>query len=84
MRPSQSWYTKECKGRQNILRKRSKDLSTSPFDRNKRQEFVKARADYKKICRKTESAGRRLLKEKLIEIGQNNPKLFWKTIKKKE
>ena len=81
-RPSHSWYTKECKSRQKVLRKCSKDLSTSPFDRSKRQKFIKARGDYKKICRKAESAGRRQLTNKLIAMGQNDPRLFWNTIKK--
>ena len=63
-------------------RKCSKDLSTSPFDRSKRQKFIKARGDYKKICRKVESAGRRQLTNKLIAMGQNDPRLFWNTVKK--
>ena len=82
VRPSKGWYTNECKTRQKILRRCCKELSTSPFDKNKREKFVKARADYKKICRKAETAGRRQLTNKLIEIGQNDPKLFWNTIKK--
>ena len=84
VKPLKGWYTNECKTRQKILRKCCKDLSTSPFDKNKREKFVKARADYKKTCRKAESAGRRQLTSKLIEIGQNDPKLFWNTIKKNE
>ena len=79
---SQSWYTKDCKAKQNILRKCSKDLSTFPFDKKKRQNFVKARGEYKQVCRKAESAGRRQLTNRLIEIGQNDPRLFWNTIKK--
>ena len=79
---SQSWYTKDCKARKKNLRKCSKDLSTFPFDTNKRQKFVKARAEYKKICRKAESAGRRQLMNELIQMGQNDPRLFWNTIKK--
>ena len=77
-----SWYTKECKNRQKVLRKCSKLLSTSPFDREKRQKFTKARADYKKVCRKAEAESRRHLVRKLMKIGQNDPKLFWDTIKK--
>ena len=79
---SQEWYTKECKARQKVLRKCSKDLSTSPFDNAKRKKIIKARAAYKKICRKAESECRRRLTKKLMEIGQSDPKLFWSTIKK--
>ena len=79
---SQEWYTKECKSRQKILRKNSKDLSTYPFDKVKRQKFIKARVAYKKVCRKAEAESRRRLTNKLMEIGQSDPKLFWSTIKK--
>ena len=79
---SQEWYTKECKATQKVLRKCSKDLSTSPFDNVKRQKFIKARATYKKVCRKAEAECRRRLTKKLMEIGQSDPKLFWSTIKK--
>ena len=78
---TQEWYSRECKARQRVMRQCSRNLSLNPFDREKRHNFIKARADYKKVCRKAESAGRRKLTAKLIEIGQNDPKLFWKTIK---
>ena len=77
---TQEWYNRECKAKQKLLRQCSKKLSISPFDREKRQNFVKARVGYKKACRKAESASRQKLTKKLIELGQNNPKLFWDTI----
>ena len=76
------WFTKECKAKQKLVRKYSKELSASPFDKTKRQNFVKARSAYKKVCRKAEATSRKYLTEKLIKIGQNDPKLFWTTIKK--
>jgi hypothetical protein len=81
-RHTQDWFTRECKARQNIFRQYSKDLSANPFDKIKRQRFVKARGAYKKACRKAETAYRHHLTKKLIEIGQNDPKLFWSTINK--
>ena len=78
----QDWFTKECKARQKLTRQYSKDLSASPFDKIKRQRFIKARAAYKKVCRKAEAAYRLRLTKTLIEIGQNDPKLFWSTINK--
>ena len=83
-RQAHEWYTKECKARQKVLRKCSKDLSSSRFDKVKRQKFIKARAAYKKVCRKAEAESRRHLAKKLIEIGQSDPKRFWSTIKKNE
>ena len=76
------WYNRECKARQRVLRQCSRKLSLSPFDREKRENFIKARANYKKVCRKAESASRKNLTKQLIDLGQNDPKLFWDTIKK--
>ena len=74
---------KDCKVRQKLLRHYSKQLTSYPFfDTSLRQKFIKARTAYKKVCRKSEAAHRRHLTKKLIEIGQNDPKLFWSTIKK--
>ena len=81
-RQAHVWYTNECKNREKLLRKYSKELSCNPFDKAKRHKFVKARAEYKKVCRKAEAESRRQLTKKLIEIGQSDPKLFWSTIKK--
>ena len=81
-RHKQDWFTKDCKNRQKMFRKCSNDLCSNPFDRSKRQSFVKARAAYKKVCRKAEVAHRQQLSKKLIEMGQSDPKLFWSTIKK--
>ena len=76
------WYTKECKNRKRILRKCSKELSTSPFDKGKKQNFVQARTEYKKVCRWAEARSIKLFVTKLMEIEQSDPNLFWKTIKK--
>ena len=65
------------KGRRDILRKYSKAITIAPFDKTKRQQFLKARAEYKKICRKAEKAYRHHLTDKLMKIGQNDPKSFW-------
>ena len=76
------WYNKECKASQRILRNTSKKLSANPFDKNARSNFVKARNRYKTLCRKTESAARQSLMSKLVELGKNDPKTFWDTIKR--
>ena len=74
---TQDWFNKECKGRRDILRQYSKALTISPFDKTKRQKFLRARAEYKKICRKAEKAYRHHLTDKLMKIGQSDPKTFW-------
>ena len=76
-----TWYSKECKANQRILRHTSKKLSENPFDKNARSNFVKARNRYKTICRKAESAARQNLIQKLIDLGKTDPKTFWNTIK---
>ena len=77
---TQNWFTKECKGRRDVFRQCSKKNSNNPFDRNIRKKFIDARAAYKKICRKSEKSYRHHLTKKLMEIGQNEPKLFWKIV----
>ena len=78
---SQVWYSKECKANQRALRQASKKLSENPFDRDARSKFVKARNRYKSICRKSESAARQNLIQKLTALGNTDPKTFWNTIK---
>ena len=78
---SHKWYDKECKASQRILRQQSKKLSEYPFDKKVRHDYVKARNRYKSICRKAESTARHKLTQKLMNLGQTDPKLFWNTIK---
>ncbi len=63
-----------------LLRKYSKELSTSPFDKTKRKKYIEARAAYKKMCRKAEAEHRKHLTKKLIEIGQNDPQTILETL----
>ena len=77
---SQDWYTKECKAHKTMMRKYAKDLSTNLFDRDKHQRFLNARRVYKRTCRNSEKLYRSNLKKKLIDVGMNNPKLFWKIV----
>ena len=79
---SKAWYTKECKALRDVLRHRSKDLSRDPFNKTKRDNFVKARTKYKKECKKAGNAYRKYLSQQLLEIGMANPKMFWDLIQK--
>ena len=78
---SHAWYTRECKAAQRVLRHNSKKVSDKPFDKNARSNFVKARNRYKTLCRKAESAARKQIVEKLVNLGKSDPKTFWNTIK---
>ena len=73
---SQDWFNRECNTRRKILRQKSKDLSSNPFDKVKRKHFIEALSMYKKVCRKAEKAYRHNLTNKLMEIGKNDPKAF--------
>ena len=79
---TQEWFNRECNARRKQLRQKSKDLSSNPFDKCKRQQFVESRSAYKKICRKAEKAYRLNLTKNLTEIGLHDPKAFWGIIKK--
>ena len=76
---TQDWFTKECRDRRTLLRRYSKDLSNNPFDKRKRKKILDARNAYKKVCRKSEKAYR---PNKLMEIGQGDPKMFWSIVNK--
>ena len=79
---SKAWYTKDCKAFRDVLRRRSKELYNDPFNKAKRDAFVKARTNYKKECKKAGNSYRKLLSRQLLEIGMTNPKLFWDLIQK--
>ena len=78
---SKKWFNKECAKYRQILRKYSRNLSTRPFDRNTLNLFQKCRNEYKSVCRKAEKQYRHYLTEKLCNIEQNDPKVFWNIIK---
>ena len=65
-----------------VLRRRSKEFSQDPFNKSKRDDFVKARTLYKKTCRKAGKTYRTLLTKQLLDIGMTNPKMFWNLIEK--
>ena len=75
-----SWFNDECKKHQKSLRNASNLLSKSPFDKNLRKKYVERRASYRKICRKTEKENRKKLTKQLLELGLNDPNMFWKII----
>ena len=79
---SKTWYTKECKCFRDVLRQRSKELSRDPFNKLKRNNFVRARTNYKKVCKKAETSYRKYLSKQLLDIGMTNPKMFWNIIEK--
>ena len=76
------WYNKECAKLRKILRKHSRNLSLTQFDRHKLHLFTKARLQYKRACRKAEKQNRKDLTEKLMNIGTNDPNTFWTIINK--
>ena len=79
---TKKWYNKECKKYRNILRKRSRELSMTPFDRHKLQLFTKARMEYKRVCRNAEKQYRKFLTAQLMDTEMNDPRSFWGIINK--
>ena len=76
------WFDRDCKAKRNVLRKLSKTLSKEPFNKQRLTSFLKARADYKKICRKAEKKYRGKLTNQLLSIGKQDAKSFWEIISK--
>ena len=78
----QKWYNKECMKHRKVLRNASNLMSKFPFDKTLRKKFIESRAAYKKICRRAEKNFRQRLTKQLVELGQADPKAFWKIIDK--
>ena len=81
-RKKKCWFSKDCDALRRNLRKQCRDLTKHPFDKQKRQAYIKCRNEYKRTCRKAEKKSRHDLTKKLFEIGQNDPKGFWNIINK--
>ena len=76
------WFNKECIIRRKVFRKYSKLPSEKPFDRQILHSFIKVRPTYKRTCRRAEKACRNKLTQQLMDVGQQDPKTFWKIITK--
>ena len=59
----------------------TKDISKFPFDRERIASFRRVKAEYKKTCKKAESKSRHILREKLLNFRNDDPKGFWNLIK---
>ena len=63
------------------MKRQCRDVTKHPFDKQKRQVYIKTRNEYKRTCRNAEQKCRRELTKKLLNIGLNDPKGFWNIIK---
>ena len=64
----------------NKLNRVEKEFRKNPFDRNLKQNLIKARKDFKSEAKKSEKRLRDKLAEKLLEVESSNPEEFWKVI----
>ena len=64
------------------LRKHTRILSKSRFNKPNLDKYNKANAAYKRTCRKAEKESRKALKLKLLKIGMSDPKQCWSIITK--
>ena len=78
---SKTWFNDECSKLRKASRKHARLLSTTPFDKEKLHAYRVAKNRYKRACRKAEKESRDNLKQKLFEIGLNDPKRFWNIVK---
>ena len=78
--PKKCWFNKDCSTLQGHLRRLCRELAKHPFDKQKRQAYLKARNEYKRTCRKAEQKSRHELTKKLLNIGMEDPKGFWNII----
>ena len=71
------WFTQECDKLRRALRKLTKAISKFPFDRGRIASFRRVKAEYKKTCKRAESKSRHILREKLLNFRNDDPKGFW-------
>ena len=77
------WYTKECASYKSLLRRYSRKLSSSPFNKKTLNQFQTCKRKYKKTCRMAEKHCRLSMIATLKKIqSTEGPKDFWNMIKK--
>ena len=74
------WFGAECHRLKSKLNRAKMSLRSNPFDRGKVSEFLQSRKLYKKFLRTSEKEYRMKMTNRLLQIEENDPKAFWRTI----
>ena len=74
-------WTEECNAAKKKFRKCKRDLHRDPSNLDKRQKYLHEKKDYRKILYKTKQLYKENKIRKISGMENNNPKMFWKTIK---
>ena len=76
------WYNDDCKLKRNYFYSCLSNYRTNKQDDICRETMVQARAEYKKVLRKSRYAYRKLETQKLEKARYENAKNYWKLLKK--
>ena len=76
------WYNDDCKLKRNYFYSCLSNYRTNKQDDICRENMVQARAEYKKVLRKSRYAYRKLETQKLEKARYENAKNYWKLLKK--
>eukprot|EP00794_Sanderia_malayensis_P011381 gene11381-12567_t len=80
--PQKKWLTKDCQVTKNKLSRLANKLRQCPFDHDLQQKYRALYFHYKTMIRKAAKTYNNDLKDKLLSIENNNPKMFWNMISK--
>ena len=76
------WFDNECAKLRKAHRRALAKVNKNPFDRHLQQVALHSRKEYKKACKAAERKLREKVVNKLMDIRETDPKLFWDTLKK--
>ena len=75
---SKPWYETKCRKLKNNLNRKEKNYRKNQFDTRAREELIKARKDFKSVCRQSEKTFRDNLTKQLYQVEKSNLKNFGK------
>ena len=76
------WFNDECAKLRKAHRRALAKVNKNPFDRHLQQNALHLRKMYKKACKAAEANLRDKVVNKLMDISETDPKLFWDTLKR--
>ncbi len=76
------WFNKECSTTKNKLSRLASQMKQNPFNRDLQAKYRALYLQYKTLIRKKSRAYHNRIKENLLSVESNNPRMFWEIISK--
>lgn len=75
------WFDDECRETRSSMRKLRRQLTSNPFSLNTQQRYLGKCREYKRLLKAKQGAAKAKLTSRLLQLANENPKSFWKTLK---